>query len=600
MFKPSSDRQDYSELLSPPYGYETTFAVGTTYSLDLDALVGVSIALGLSESIDSELKENPIYLLEALQRTADKLLIFCEKGQIKVPPTSSVLYILLEKMVVEVALKNNKSFHSKFWLVKYVNTEGVAIYRCLTMSRNLTFDRSWDVVVSLDGQVTNLENTQSKPVSDFIKYLSKYIVKDSVVESKKKDLNKLARDVMKVNFEMNDKKFTSHKFLPLGIKGYDIEGTGLLESYHETVIMSPFLSLSTIDGFNKNMLVHSENQTLITRKAELGKLKIAAVTNFNIYVLKDIIVDGEEAISESTIDDNEVMLKESLKQDIHAKLYLRTKYSDSELYLGSVNASHNAFYGNVEFLIKLSGKRRNLNVDLLTSDLFGEDEKDSPFEQIEVTDEGYIDDKEKIDLEKVIKVLCRVKSTGMVTLVDAQYKIDIYFENLDKVNFNGEIKFRPLLSNKEVLLSNHIVFGEIDLLQISEFYVLTVSYEDAQISRLIRVPMDNIPEGREQALVKSIIKNQDGFVQYLAFLLEGDYLLASLINKKNLNDSRAYGNGFRCPAIYEKLLKTAVHSPEKFNDIERLMVMISDEEIIPPGFKALYDTFKEVVVSYES
>ncbi|MGB4437734.1 MAG: hypothetical protein WBJ13_00625 [Sedimentibacter sp.] len=76
MFKPTSDRLDYSKMLMPPYGYETVFAVGTTYSLDLDALIGASIALGLSESIDNELKDNPIYLFEALQKIADKMLIF--------------------------------------------------------------------------------------------------------------------------------------------------------------------------------------------------------------------------------------------------------------------------------------------------------------------------------------------------------------------------------------------------------------------------------------------------------------------------------------------------------------------------------------------
>lgn len=76
MLKPTSDRLDYSQMLTPPPGYETSFAIGTTYSLDLNALIGVSIALGLSESIDSALKDQPIYLLEALKRTADKLLIF--------------------------------------------------------------------------------------------------------------------------------------------------------------------------------------------------------------------------------------------------------------------------------------------------------------------------------------------------------------------------------------------------------------------------------------------------------------------------------------------------------------------------------------------
>ena len=118
MLKPASDRLDYSEMLMPPYGYETVFAVGTTYSLDLDALIGVCIALGLSESIDNELKDNSIYLLEALQKTAEKVLIFCEGGQIKVPSNSNALHILLEKMVVEVVMKN-KIISSKILAVKY-------------------------------------------------------------------------------------------------------------------------------------------------------------------------------------------------------------------------------------------------------------------------------------------------------------------------------------------------------------------------------------------------------------------------------------------------------------------------------------------------
>ena len=50
--------------------------------------------------------------------------------------------------------------------------------------------------------------------------------------------------------------------------------------------------------------------------------------------MKDLIVDGEEAFSDGDNDTTE----EKQKQDIHAKVYLKTKYSDSELFLGSLNA----------------------------------------------------------------------------------------------------------------------------------------------------------------------------------------------------------------------------------------------------------------------
>ena len=98
MLKPTSDRLDYGSLLAPPYGYTFKAAVGTSYSLDFDALVGVCMALGLSGDTDSSFLNNPVYLLETLRRTGDKVMLFCQSGQIHIPANNSSLYILLEKI----------------------------------------------------------------------------------------------------------------------------------------------------------------------------------------------------------------------------------------------------------------------------------------------------------------------------------------------------------------------------------------------------------------------------------------------------------------------------------------------------------------------
>ena len=42
MLNPNNDRLDYGQVLAPPSNYKLDFAIGTTYSLDLDALVAVS------------------------------------------------------------------------------------------------------------------------------------------------------------------------------------------------------------------------------------------------------------------------------------------------------------------------------------------------------------------------------------------------------------------------------------------------------------------------------------------------------------------------------------------------------------------------------
>lgn len=594
VLKPTSDRLDYGRLLSPPFGYETVFAVGTTYSLDLDALIGISIALGLSESIDNELKDNPIYLLEAIQKTADKVLIFCEGGQIKAPFNSNSLHILLEKMVVEVKLRNKRSFHPKFWLVKYQNRDGDSFFRCVVLSRNLTFDRSWDVAACLEGEVlkdleSEVKIDRSVPLSDFVKALIKHAKRSSVENSKIRLLNYLANELLKVDFQINDKRFEGFNFFPIGIPGYDIEKTGLFNSYHEMFMITPFLSRSTVGEINKLALKSNQNNTLITLRSEAHKLKPEDISRFDIYAMKDIIIDGEDAISEG----NENSLdSEKQKQDIHAKVYLRTKYAFSELLLGSLNASQNACYGNVEFLLRLYGKRKNLNVEMFKKDIFGEDDKDNPFEKIIVSKQSETDKSAGDDLEKIIKAISRTKSGAQVISNDRKYDVEIRFEKLTSME---NVFISPLLSNKKLMISDTIKFEELNMLQLSEFYMITVEGDNESIKRLIKIKTDNMPTERESQIVNSVIKDKRGFIQYLSFILGEDYLLSLFEIKKNEVNSILFGSGEPLPAIYEKMLRSAYHSPHKFKEIKRLLEMITDENIIPEGFTELFSTFEKVV-----
>jgi hypothetical protein len=107
MFRPAEDRLDYASILVPPAGYKCEFAIGTTYSLDLEALIGVPLALFLGEEMDGTLLENPVYVLEALRKSADRFVLFCEGGQIKVPNKANPVFALLESSIFEVVLKKD-------------------------------------------------------------------------------------------------------------------------------------------------------------------------------------------------------------------------------------------------------------------------------------------------------------------------------------------------------------------------------------------------------------------------------------------------------------------------------------------------------------
>lgn len=226
MFRPDSnrDRTDYSGILMPPDGYRLDRAVGTTYSLDLEALTAVAICLGLSEETDSKLMQNPIGMLNALQKVSDKIVLFCEAGQIKVPTKPTALSILLEKMVVEVALPKDRqlgrypAFHPKTWILAYVNAEGDKKYRFVVMSRNLTFDRSWDISFAMDSSKNVRQKKKTQPICDFLDYLVTNVHNTSNNAGKKRNLIRgLCADIKDVSFSLDSKIFgEDFEVLPLG------------------------------------------------------------------------------------------------------------------------------------------------------------------------------------------------------------------------------------------------------------------------------------------------------------------------------------------------------------------------------------------------
>ena len=308
MLNPKNDRLDYGSILSPPPNYELDFAIGATYSLDLDSLVGASISLGLSAESDSDLNKNPIFLLEALRCTGDKIALFCESGQIKLPKKPTPLYILLEDMVFQVTNNNSvehskyASFHPKTWVLRYVNHENEVLYRYVVLSRNMTFERSWDLSFSMDGKLTVKQTSKNNPLINFIKYVSRYSN-----DVKRDRISKIAKELEFVNFELKS-PFEGFEFIVNGIDNSNpIQNQQLFKSnsLENLLIMSPFLSKGVIKDFNKRKNSKSK-AILITRLNSLGQLKCENLDKFEFYALKDEVIDGESLLS----DESEKSLKD--------------------------------------------------------------------------------------------------------------------------------------------------------------------------------------------------------------------------------------------------------------------------------------------------
>ncbi len=606
MLNPNYDRLDYGKILAPPAGSVLDFAVGTTYSLDLDALVGASLAMGLSEDTDSELMNNPVCLLEALRRTGDKVALFCEGGQIHLPGNVTSLYILLEKMVFTVktdkqsGIAKYPSFHPKFWLIRYKNADDEYIYRIVVLSRNLTFDRSWDISFYMDGKVTKRTVRKNEPICDFLRYLSAQLPDDKNGKEKAKSIRSLISELPNVIFDPNDRMFNDYEFIPNGIKRtngklYRFDETDLFnETFHEIFIMSPFLSGDIIRNFNNRndySPIENSRYMLVTREMSLGKLDPDDVSNFDIYTLRDRVIDGETSISDDATP--------AQKQDIHAKVYMIKKYSTSNLYLGSLNASHNAVYGNVEFMIRLEAKNRYLNMDKLRDSLFGGDEDDegNPFHKVTLETAIISEEDDKTnDLSAVIKDINRINSHAVVNkATDEHYSIKVYFDAFDAGIFT--VSIRPLLSQKSELISEEIGFENLTIDQLSEFYVVSVSDGDKSVERVLIIQTEGLPEEREKTVVSKVVSDKECFYRYVAFLL-GDDSIISVFEASALGmDSNGKQNRatYHLPALYEKMLQTAAATPERFKGIDYLIKTITKDGVIPDDFKKLYETFKKAV-----
>ncbi len=602
MFKVNSraDRLNYGDILMPPDGYSLGSAVGTTYSLDLEALTAISISLGLSEDTDSEFTENPISMLNALQKVSDKILIFCEAGQTKLPTNQSALFLLLEKMIVPVTLPYDEgmgrypAFHPKMWLLMYQNGSGDKLYRFVILSRNLTFDRSWDVAVKLDGKKEEQEIDTSKPIEDFLEFFSTQIKPGFSEQGQKRLLlSHLQSEIAYVSFKADQKEFSEFQIMPMGIgeHQYDINKDPLwTDTFHEMLIMSPFLSGSVVEHFNDDRKGLTDcKRTLITRRSELEKLNDNKADNFQVYVMKDRIYDGEDEVSDDT--------EEKQKQDIHAKIYLRRKYANVDLYLGSMNASYAAMNKNVELMLRLRTKNRYLNTSTFLKDIFDgdEDAKENPFEQVELNEEFPVEDSSELDaMERQIKEVCRAGGKAEVLDGNGSYQIRVHFKPKD---WKFDMTLSPLRSSRANLVQEEVLFENLDVLQISEFYVITVTGKENTLKRVIMIPTSNLPESRDSAILQSVVKDKSTFLEYVDFILDDNHLLSMI--EQDDNQMNGNGEGFSqvYPAVYEKMLKTASKEPEKLEEIDQLLVKITDKNIVSDEFREMYQTFRQAVSS---
>ena len=195
-------RSLYTTAVTPPSGYVFDQALATTYSLDPAALLSLLTTPALANRTSAK-SVDPILLLESLQRLAGRFSIYVDQAGIKPPSSSNVLYGLLESMVTPVKAPRGGVFHPKLWVIRFLQPgiDEPPLLRLLILSRNLSFDRSWDISLQLEGKPGGRYIRANRRLGEFLQTLPS-LSERSIPRSRRQQAEQLGDEVRKTSWEL--------------------------------------------------------------------------------------------------------------------------------------------------------------------------------------------------------------------------------------------------------------------------------------------------------------------------------------------------------------------------------------------------------------
>lgn len=569
--------------------YVVDYAVCTTYSLDMSTLLSVPFMLGTMADLTETTMRSPHLILETINRSAGKFVVFCNAGCIAVPQANSKVYALLERSVVQVTLPAKGggfvNFHPKVWVVKETNPEtGEGQIKFVALSRNLTCSNDLDVVCELVGKIgkkpaTKKAQTKHVPLVDFLTWL----IGKANDRTIRKNMRAICNDISYIErFDLTDSPFEDYDFFPMGIPGYDGYSKCLeqdiLDHATEMLIISPFVDM---DVLNKMVnCAPSTKKTLITRHSSVTQDMIS-IFNDGVYVPKEVLTDKVE---------------KDVAVDLHEKVYFVRRYegnlSYNHLYLGSTNATKNGFKRNVEFLLHLQFAPYKLSYDKYRSELIN-DSKDCMFEKVVSIPE---DDTPKEDITNKLMLRIAIAAIQEAQITSAADNYTITIQCCQTKLPDEDVYLYPLgCEGKETSLTDGIAFTGLQLSSLTEFYVIRIG----DLQRVIKIPTDGMPtEERDNAIFRSFINTKGKFINYLAFMLTDDveqYILESQQLEKELSNDKATAMEQQIStSLYEDMVRMAYANPDRIASI-RQIIEKADKEVVPDHFMDMYSTFENVL-----
>ncbi len=604
-----NQRSLYTSALSPPIGYVFDSAVVTSFSAQLEFLLEAPIHLAMINVDSATISNDPIRLMDSVRRYADRLCIFFQQGRLIPPKKPNVLFGLLEPFCYEVAIPHNLVFHPKIWLIRFKSTPGdKSSYkmRLVILSRNLTHDQSWDIIVKLDGSITEESQPTNIPIQKFL---------ESLPAMAEQAGRSITSDRMGMLTEIKGNLSNTEWDMPSGYYDLKFYFHGINESpwkppeSSRMLIISPFCTENALNKLVENC---RGQKFLVSNSHTLDELPIDVLGQFErVRCFNPDIEDELTSANDQWRDTN----------GLHAKVYV-FEYGPNTIFVtGSANAT-NAALGkvngdeiptNVEILVEFKASKRVLGSidDVLSTDSLGEFLLD--FE----SNGNYEVDEVQRDIESLLEELRTdltgnnwnlsfTQSTAENTRFDLCLEgdpilhdsdVDIY---ISPVSLNENRRHKISSLNKKERLS----WNGLSTAELTKFFSFHLTHNSSKLSLnmvLIMPLVEEFPLDRDADIVRWCIKDKNSFYRYLLLLLgesnvkfEGEDLS---------NDSKGFFGQTSGPmgdntAILEEMVHIANREPERLHDINKLISKLKESkdhgEILSPKFLKLWDVFREL------
>ena len=615
------------ESLRPPPGYRLRRAVGTSYTLDLIALLTAPLAFTFFDAHDEDGAPvtDPVALLEALRRHAENVTLFCQAGAIAVPKPEQTLLAYLERSVVEVQPPNEEGiFHPKLWVLAFEAVEAPTVYRVLCLSRNLTFARSWDTCLSLEGQLIDRQRGygRNKPLADLLLALPG-LAKREIRDDLDEDLERMVYEIRRVDFQP-PRPFTNFRIHHFGLwrrRGWPFPTAS------RSLVISPYLVGSVVQKLRKEhgldvLISRPEAFQSIVRSAGRDALPETC------YVLSPgADLDSREAHGEG--EETDTAAGPAAAHDevelagLHAKLFLFETGVEARLFTGSANATAAAFELNVEVLVELFGKKKDCGV----ASLLGS-EDDAQLEALRSLLQEYAppsdpepDEDPKRELERKVERFARIlggaRLTANVRDADAEERWDIALSGqLPEIASGATLTVWPATLSSEAAQGvtgptvrpcdpdnrgdRIATFNGLSFEALTGFFAFEVSLREGQHGVrqrfVVTAELVGAPENRKERLLRSLLKDRRRVLRLLLFILTDEGADASaFVDAANWAGSGADGSfgGWREAALLEALLQSLSSDPDRIDEAARLIADLEKteegRELLPHGLNEIWE-----------